>query len=102
MSSSILKMKASTGHNEQRVFIENLYDFTNLIAFNFTAQIKADGEILKTVELNDLEVEKHTGKLIRISLSGIDVLPNTRYFVQLSATLKNDWGLLPKRFRSSS
>lgn len=86
------------GHNEQRVFIENLYDFTNLSAFNFTAQIKADGEILKTVELNDLEVETHTGKLIRIPLSGIDVEPNTRYFVQLSATLKNDWGLLPKGF----
>ncbi|PTN06287.1 beta-galactosidase [Mangrovibacterium marinum] len=86
------------GHNEQRVFIENLYDFTNLSAFNFTAQIKADGEILKTIELNDLEVETHTGKLIRIPLSGIDVQPNTRYFVQLSATLKNDWGLLPKGF----
>lgn len=85
-------------HNELRVFIENLYDFTNLSAFNFTAQVKADGDILKTVELNDLEVETHTGKLIRIPLLGIDVQPNTRYFVQLSATLKNDWGLLPKGF----
>lgn len=85
-------------HNELRVLVENLYDFTDLDAFDITARIKADGEVLKTVEFSDLDVEPHTGKLIRIPLSDVAVAPNTRYFVHLSATLKNDWGLLPKGF----
>ena len=95
-----INFKASgvNNYNELRVFVENLYDFTNLSAFNFTAQIKADGKVLKTITFNNLEVETHTGELIRVSLDGIEQKVNTRYFVHLSATLKNDWGLLPAGF----
>ncbi|WP_423128129.1 glycoside hydrolase family 2 TIM barrel-domain containing protein [Gaoshiqia sp. Z1-71] len=92
------KAEGVNHHNELRVFVENLYDFTNLSAFNFTAKIKADGKTLKTVELNDLDIETHTGKLIRIPLTEIVVEGNTEYFVEMSATLKSAWGLLPKGF----
>ncbi|WP_299576741.1 glycoside hydrolase family 2 TIM barrel-domain containing protein [uncultured Sunxiuqinia sp.] len=85
-------------HNELRVFIENLYDFTNLNVFNFTAQVKADGNVLKTLNFNDLDVETHTGQMIRVSLDGVEPKSNTRYFVHLSATLKEAWGLLPAGF----
>lgn len=92
------KGKGVNRHNELRVFIENLYDFTNLNQFQFSASVKADGKILKTIAISDLEVGTHTGKLIYLPLSGIDFQPNTEYFVEIAAVTKTDWGLLPKGF----
>lgn len=85
-------------HNELRVLVENLYDFTNLDFFDITAQIKADGQVLKTIVIDDIAVETHTGKLIRIQLDGIDFQKNTEYFIILTATIKNQWGILPKGY----
>ncbi|MCL3780572.1 DUF4981 domain-containing protein [Prolixibacteraceae bacterium JC049] len=85
-------------HNELRVLVENLYDFTNLNLFNFTAEVKADGKVLKKVEFNDLNIGTHIGKLIRVPLKGVEFKENTEYFVEISATLKSDWGLLPKGY----
>jgi len=92
------KHKGINSHHEIRVLVENLYDFTNLNQFNFTVCIKADGKILKTTVLDNLDIETHTGKLIRIKLEGIDYKKNTEYFTEISASTKNDWGLLPKGF----
>ncbi|QNM86772.1 DUF4981 domain-containing protein [Polaribacter pectinis] len=88
----------SKKYNELKVLVENLYDFTNLNAFNFIAYIKADGNILKTINIEDLSVETHTGKLIRVSLDDIDFKKNTEYFVEISATIKSKWGILPKGY----
>ena len=92
------KHKGINKHNELRILVENLYDFTNLNQFNFTAQIKADGEILKTISLEDIVVETHTGKLIRIPLNDVEFKENTEYFMEVSATTKMDWGILPIGF----
>ena len=92
------KHKFINKHNELRVLIENLYDFTNLNQFNFTALIKADGKILKTIVFDDIDIETHTGKLIRIPLKDIHFKENTEYFVEISATTKTDWGILPIGF----
>ena len=85
-------------HNEMRVLIENLYDFTDLDQFQFTARIKADGKVLQTTRLEELSVEPHTGKLIRIPLKGITLEDNTEYFAQVSAALRQDWGILPQGY----
>jgi beta-galactosidase len=92
------KEKGINQHNELRVLLENLYDFTDLDQFEFSAQIKADGTILKTIAIPTISVETHTGKLIRISLNDIDYKKNTEYFVEISAKTKKDWGLLPKGY----
>jgi beta-galactosidase len=92
------KNKGINHHNEIRVLVENLYDFTDLNHFDFSAEIKADGVVLKTIPIEDISVETHTGKLIRIPLSNIDYKVNTEYFVEISAKTKNVWGLLPKGF----
>ena len=92
------KHKGINKHNELRILVENLYDFTNLNQFNFTAQIKADGAILKAIAFEDVAVEAHTGKLIRIPLNDIEFKENTEYFVEVSATTKRDWGILPIGF----
>ena len=92
------KHKGINKHNELRVLVENLYDFTNLNQFNFTAQIKADGKALKTITFEDVDVETHTGKLIRIPLKDINLKENTEYFVEIAATTKTNWGILPLGF----
>ncbi|MCO4820455.1 MAG: DUF4981 domain-containing protein [Flavobacteriaceae bacterium] len=92
------KEKGINRHNELRVLIENLYDFTNLNQFEFKVEIKADGEVLQAIILDDISVETHTGQLIRIPLNEIEFKDNTEYFVHLSATAKNAWGILPKGF----
>ncbi len=92
------KAKGINRHNELRILLENLYDFTNLNQFNFTAQIKADGKVLKTINLPEISVTTHTGELIRIPLNAINFEENTEYFVTISAQLKKDWGLLKKGF----
>lgn len=92
------KDKGINKHNELRVLIENLYDFTNLNQFNFTALIKADGKILKKISLEDVSAQTHTGKLVRIPLKEIQVKKNTEYFVEISARTKTDWGILPAGF----
>lgn len=92
------KSKGINRHNELRILIENLYDFTNLNEFDITTIIKADGKILKTISIDDIDVQTHTGRLIHISLDDIVYKENTEYFVEISATTKFDWGLLPAGF----
>lgn len=92
------KPKGLNRFNELRILVENLYDFTNLNQFDFTAKIKADGKVLKTIEIEDVSVETHTGKLIRIPLENVDFKENTEYFVEISATTKEAWGLLSAGF----
>ena len=92
------KHKGLNRHDELRVLVENLYDFTNLDQFDFKAEIKADGRVLQSINVDGISVETHTGKLIRVSLKDVDFEDNTEYFVELSATTKSEWGILPKGF----
>jgi beta-galactosidase len=92
------KFKGINRHNEARILIENLYDFTNLNTFIFTAKIKGDGTILKKINLQDISVATHIGELVRIPLENIIFKPNTEYFIEISATTKNKWGLLEPGF----
>ncbi|MDO5977490.1 glycoside hydrolase family 2 TIM barrel-domain containing protein [Flavivirga spongiicola] len=92
------KYKGINRHNELRLLVENLYDFTNLNIFDFKAQIKADGNVLKTISLEDISVETHTGKLIRIPLKDVEFKENTEYFVEIAATTKKEWGILPSGY----
>ena len=93
------KQMGINGHNELRILVENLYDFTNLSQFNITAEIKADGKMLKTIPIETISVETHTSKLIRVNLDGVTYKNNTEYFVEISARTKDNWGLLPKGFQ---
>lgn len=92
------KNKGINEYEELRVLVENLYDFTNLNQFHFTVQIKAEGQVLKEIHLKDISVETQTGKLIRIPLEGINFKSNTEYFAEISATTKQQWGILSENF----
>ena len=85
-------------HDELRVLIENLYDFTTLDQFDFTAEIKADGKVLKSMTIDSVSVGTHIGKLFRIPLKDVDYKTNTQYFLEISAKTKDAWGILPKGY----
>ena len=87
-----------TNANNVSVKIENLYNFTNLNQFDFKAIVKANGEVLKTIDLKDIDLKAHKSKLVNIPLTGISFKENTEYFIEFSATTKKKWGLLPKGF----
>ncbi|MDG3581213.1 glycoside hydrolase family 2 TIM barrel-domain containing protein [Galbibacter pacificus] len=90
------KYKGTNRDNEVRILVENLYDFIALDWFAITATVKADGKILKAVPMEQLKIAPHTGKLIRVSLNGIEFKPNTEYFMEVSAKLNWDNGILKK------
>ena len=92
------KNKGITKDNQLRVLVENLYDFTNLEAFEIKATIKANGKELKSFAYNDNNINPHTGKIIHIPLNDITYNTNTEYFVEIQANLKNGWSLLKKGF----
>jgi len=82
--------------NEVTLSIENLYDFTNLNAFNINASIKANGAEIHTFKSQDINVLPHNKKQLKLSLADIDFKKNTEYFLTIGATLKEDWGILKK------
>ena len=92
------KSQGVNKYNELRVLVENLYDFTKLSDFDFVAVVKSEGNVLKTVPIEGIDADPHSSKLVRINLNDIDFQDNTEYFVEVSARLKSDDGILPKGF----
>ncbi len=90
------KNKGITRNKELRILVENLYDFINLDQFTITANLKADGNILKTIVFNQISIAPHTGKIIRFPLKDNHIKDNTEYYVELSAITNTNWGILPK------
>lgn len=80
--------------NAGEIEIINKYSFTNLAEFDFSWEVVADGQVLKSGKISDLELAPNTSKKIKLDLA-IDVLPATEYFLNISATLKNAKGILP-------
>ena len=74
--------------------IRNKYAFTNLAEFNFIWELVADGKTLKSGEIKDLNLVPYSSKNVKIDLS-IDVKPATEYFLNISAKLKKQKGILP-------
>ena len=74
--------------------IRNKYAYTNLAEFNFIWELVADGKTLKSGEIKDLNLAPYTSKSVKIDLS-IDVKPATEYFLNISAKLKKQKGILP-------
>lgn len=72
-----------------RVLVENLYDFTGLDQFEFTAFIKAEGEVVKILEMPDIKVKPHLSMVFDLAMRGVDLKPDTEYFLHFEArTLK--------------
>lgn len=85
-------------NNSIEISVENLYDFTNLKDFTFTAEIKADGLVVEEIEIENIALAPHQNKTINVDISNIKVKDNTEYFLHFSARLNKDWGMLKEGF----
>lgn len=79
-----------------RILIENLYDFTPLHHFSFSACIKADGEVVQALVLPEIIAEPHSSLVFDLSLGAVEMVPNTEYFLHLEARTKAATALLPE------
>ncbi len=79
-----------------RVLIENFYDFTDLNELEYWAEIMADGKTLKTIPVENVKGESHTGHVVDIDLGNdITPQPGTEYFLILRAKTGSDNGVVP-------
>ena len=75
--------------------IVNKYCFTNLNEFNGTWKLEADGKVIATGELTDLELPPVSSKELIVKLPRINPAPGVEYFVTFSFKTKNATPLVP-------
>ncbi|HAQ18314.1 MAG TPA: beta-galactosidase [Prolixibacteraceae bacterium] len=80
--------------NNGEIEIRNKYSFTNLSEFTFNWEVVAEGQVLKSGEISDLELAPNTSKKVQLDVK-VDAQPATEYFLNVSAKLKNTKGILP-------
>jgi beta-galactosidase len=79
--------------NNGEIEIRNKYSFTNLSEFTFAWEVVADGQVLKSGEITDLDLAPNTNKKIKLDVA-VDTKPATEYFLNISAKLKTQKGIL--------
>lgn len=79
--------------NNGEIEILNKYSFTNLSEFTFNWEVVADGQILKSGEITDLDLAPNTNKKVQLDVK-MDTQPATEYFLNISAKLKTAKGIL--------
>ena len=80
--------------NNGEIEILNKYSFTNLSEFTFTWEVVADGQVLKSGEISDLDLAPNTSKKVQLDVK-VEAQPATEYFLNISAKLKTAKGILP-------
>ena len=80
--------------NQGEIEIINKYSFTNLSEFNIKWEVVADGQVLKSGAITDLDLAPNNSKKIKLDLA-VEAKPATEYFLNVSANLKNAKGILP-------
>jgi beta-galactosidase len=80
--------------NAGEIEINNKYSFTNLSEFSFSYEVVADGKVLKSGSIADLNLAPNTSKNVKLDVA-VDVKPATEYFLNITAKLKNAKGILP-------
>jgi beta-galactosidase len=66
------------------VTITNKYDFTNLSVFSLGWKVEADGELVSSGELGELDVEPRGSRVVQLSLPPIQPEPGVEYFLTVS------------------
>jgi beta-galactosidase len=80
--------------NTGEIEIRNKYSFTNLSEFTFNWEVVADGQVIKSGDIKDLDLAPGTSKKIKLEVA-VDSKPATEYFLNIYAKLKNQKGILP-------
>ncbi len=80
--------------NSGEIKIINKHCFTNLSEFDFNWEIVADGQVLKSGNIKDLDLAPKASKKVKLDLA-VETKPATEYFLNIYAKLKNQKGILP-------
>jgi len=80
--------------NSGEIEIINKHSFTNLSEFDFDWEVVADGQVLKSGKITDLNLAPKTSKKVSLDFT-IETKPATEYFLNISAKIKNQKGILP-------
>jgi beta-galactosidase len=86
-----ININASKGKME----IKNIYDFTNLNAFDFSWLLLENGTEVASGKINDLEVASYQSKMIQIKLPELQNSASD-YHVNIYAKLKEKQALIPE------
>lgn len=79
--------------NSGEIEIINKHNFTNLAEFAFNWEVVADGQILKSGDIKNLDLAPKASKKIKLDIV-VDAKPATEYFLNIYAKLKNPKGIL--------
>lgn len=74
--------------------IENKYDFISTDRFVFNWNIKGDGEVVASGVFNEVQLAPDEKIKVQADMN-FDLVPGTEYFLTVSASLKEDDGLVP-------
>ncbi len=73
--------------NSGEIEVVNKHSFTNLSEFVFSYEVIADGQVLKSGKIDNLDVAPRSGTKIKIDVA-VDTKPQTEYFLNVYAKLK--------------
>ncbi|HBE42385.1 MAG TPA: hypothetical protein DDW27_14505 [Bacteroidales bacterium] len=78
------------------ISVKNKYDFTNLSDFAFDWEVVSDGSVIQSgkVPLPDFKPGKEMN--IMIPIEKIDPQPGAEYFLNLTVSRSDTWGILPE------
>lgn len=79
-----------------RIQVENLYDFSHLNEFDFSAFVKAEGRVVKAVALEGIKAGPHSGQTIELDLSDLNMMQGVEYFLHLEVRTRLESSMLPK------
>ncbi len=80
--------------NSGEIEVVNKHSFTNLSEFVFSYEVVADGQVLKSGKIDNLDLAPGVNKKVKIDVA-VDTKPQTEYFLNVYAKLKNQKGVLP-------
>jgi len=86
-------------HNQARVLVENLFDFTALDNYQLSAHIMANGQTIQRVDIPSLKTPPHVGELIDLNLEGVERESNTEYFLHLEVRTRGATSMVPTNHR---
>ena len=80
--------------NAGEIEINNKYSFTDLSEFDFNWEVVADGQVLRSGKITDLDLAPNTSTKVKLDVT-TKIEPATEYFLNISATTKLAKGILP-------
>lgn len=78
-----------------KITIDNKFRFTNLSKYDFSYEISANGDVIRSVKLPAMDIAPEQSKTIDINVNNISAKPGVEYFVKLVAKTKTAENLLP-------